>query len=133
MPNNNPFATLVSSMTKSIVSRVHSMQSQAVSSLIQRMDQIDQNIASKADLALVQQGFEGIRGLIGENGLIGTNGLELSESDVDALVDAAFSVVAIGPQPLPPGSDSGLIGENGLTNGLIGENGLEETVVIGTK
>lgn len=58
----------------------------------------------------------------------------MTEEQIQAEVNGIMEQVAIGPQPLPPGADStligtnGLIGENGLigTNGLIGENGIEE-------
>jgi UDP-3-O-[3-hydroxymyristoyl] glucosamine N-acyltransferase len=58
--------------------------------------------------------------------------MSMTEEQIQAEVNGIMEQVAIGPQPLPPGSESGLIGTNGLigengligTNGLIGENGL---------
>jgi hypothetical protein len=77
-----------------------------ISSPVIRPDIVNSKVLpANAILSVANQNALGLNGLIGTNGLIS---------------------VAIGPQPLPPGNENGLIGTNGLIgeNGLIGTNGL---------
>ena len=81
-------------------------------------------------------GENGLNALIGEGGLVDQVNVlaNLTTEQLDTAIRNIIAEVAVGPQPLPPGSNT-LIGENGLigTNGLVDRSTVPTDEIIAGK